>query len=97
MQGFIVSNYQDKFPEAIDQLTQWLSEEKLSYSETVVQGFENIPQAFIDLFDGKNTGKMIVKIWHKQKRKRRIVLLFFLSKYKNPMPISEEKINGFEL
>lgn len=62
MQGFIVSNYQDKFPEAIDQLTQWLSEEKLSYSETVVQGFENIPQAFIDLFNGKNTGKMIVKI-----------------------------------
>lgn len=62
MQGFIVSNFQDKFPEAIKALSVWLAEDKLTYSETIVEGFENIPQAFIDLFDGKNTGKMVVKI-----------------------------------
>ena len=62
MQGFIVSNYQDKFPEAIRALSNWLAEDKLTYSETIVEGFENIPQAFIDLFDGKNKGKMIVKL-----------------------------------
>tara|TARA_R110002050_G_scaffold56512_4_gene127199 strand:+ start:6645 stop:7643 length:999 start_codon:yes stop_codon:yes gene_type:complete len=62
MQGFIVSNYAEKFPEAMKQLSLWLSEGKLKYIETVVDGFENIPRAFIDLFDGKNKGKMIVKI-----------------------------------
>ncbi|MBQ4915083.1 NADP-dependent oxidoreductase [Maribacter sp. MMG018] len=62
MQGFIVSNYADKFPQAIGQLAQWLQEGKLKYKETVVEGFDNTPQAFIDLFDGKNKGKMVVKI-----------------------------------
>lgn len=47
---------------AIGQLSAWLSEGKLTYTETVVEGFDLIPQAFLDLFDGKNNGKMIVKI-----------------------------------
>ena len=62
MQGFIVSNFEDKFPEAIKALSGWLADNKLTYSETIVEGFENIPQAFIDLFDGKNKGKMVVKV-----------------------------------
>ena len=62
MQGFIVSNYSSKFPEGRAQLTKWLQEGKLSSAETIVNGFDQIPQAFIDLFDGKNSGKMIVKI-----------------------------------
>jgi NADPH-dependent curcumin reductase CurA len=62
MQGFIVSNYAAKFPQAIKQLTTWLNEGKLTYTETIVNGFDHIPQAFIDLFEGKNEGKMIVKI-----------------------------------
>jgi hypothetical protein len=62
MQGFIVGNYADKFPEALEQLTNWLREEKLTYRETIADGFEQIPQAFIGLFEGKNNGKMIVKI-----------------------------------
>ncbi|XMO86232.1 NADP-dependent oxidoreductase [Algibacter sp. AS12] len=62
MQGFIVSNYAEKFPEAIQKLAGWLSEGKLKYTETIVEGFDNIPNAFIDLFEGKNKGKMIVKI-----------------------------------
>ncbi len=62
MQGFIVGNYQDEFPEGIQKLAGWLQEGKLDYEETLVEGFENTPQAFIDLFDGKNTGKMVVKV-----------------------------------
>lgn len=62
MHGFIVSNYAAKFPEAVKKLTSWLKEGKLHYSETVVEGFEAIPQAFLDLFEGKNKGKMVVKI-----------------------------------
>jgi len=62
MQGFIVSNYAEIFPEAIKQLSTWLAEGKLTYTETVVNGFDEIPNAFIDLFEGKNKGKMVVKI-----------------------------------
>jgi len=62
MRGFIINDFSDKFPAATKQLTGWLQDEKLTYSETIVEGFENIPQAFLDLFDGKNKGKMIVKI-----------------------------------
>ena len=61
MQGFIVSNYAEKFPEAINQLASWLQDGKLKYRETTVEGFENTPQAFLDLMNGKNKGKMIVK------------------------------------
>lgn len=62
MQGFIVGDFSAKFPEAMKQLSEWLIKGKLTYTETIVEGFDQIPQAFIDLFDGKNTGKMIVKI-----------------------------------
>ncbi len=62
MQGFIVSNYADKFPQAMKQLSTWLGEEKLTYKETIVEGFDNTPQAFLDMMDGKNKGKMIVKV-----------------------------------
>jgi NADPH-dependent curcumin reductase CurA len=61
MRGFIVGDFFEKFPVAIKQLTTWLKENKITFSETIVEGFDNIPQAFIDLFDGKNEGKMIVK------------------------------------
>ena len=62
MQGFIVSDFVDKFPEGAKQLGQWLKEGKLTYEETVVEGFDAIPEAFIGLFTGKNKGKMIVKV-----------------------------------
>lgn len=62
MQGFIVFNYAGKYPEAMKHLAGWLAEGKLSYTETIVEGFDQIPQAFIDLFDGKNKGKMVVKV-----------------------------------
>jgi NADPH-dependent curcumin reductase CurA len=62
MSGFIISDFSEKFSTATKQLTTWLKEDKLTFSETIVEGFDNIPQAFIDLFDGKNEGKMIVCI-----------------------------------
>jgi NADPH-dependent curcumin reductase CurA len=62
MQGFIIFDYASKYPEAMQKLSEWLAQGKLNYAETVREGFENIPQAFIDLFDGKNKGKMVVKI-----------------------------------
>ncbi|AVR45157.1 NADP-dependent oxidoreductase [Christiangramia fulva] len=62
MQGFIVGNYAERFPEAMQKLSGWLKEGKLNYEETIVEGFENIPQAFLDLFSVKNKGKMVVKV-----------------------------------
>ena len=62
MQGFIVSDYRGKYPEALEQLSSWLAEGKLTYTETVVEGFDQIPRAFIDLFDGRNKGKLVVKV-----------------------------------
>lgn len=62
MQGFTVRDYVKEFGPAQKQLAEWLEADKLSYMETVVEGFDNIPQAFMDLFEGKNKGKMIVKV-----------------------------------
>ena len=62
MKGFIVSNYAARFAEGGKQLAQWLAEGKLKYSETFVEGFENAPRAFLDLFAGKNLGKQLVRV-----------------------------------
>jgi NADPH-dependent curcumin reductase CurA len=62
MKGFIISDFAAKFPEAIQQLTKWFTEGKLKNKETIIEGFENIPEAFLGLFEGTNSGKMIVKI-----------------------------------
>ena len=62
MQGFTVRDYIKDFGPAINQLSSWFKEDKLTYSETIVEGFESVPQAFLDLFEGKNKGKMIVKV-----------------------------------
>ncbi len=62
MQGFIISNFQDRFPEGIQQLAQWLKDDKLKFTETIEHGFENLPKALLGLFSGENTGKMIVEV-----------------------------------
>lgn len=62
IKGFIVSDYQLRFAEGITQLTQWIKEGKLTYTETIVNGFDELPNAFIGLFSGSNTGKMIIKV-----------------------------------
>lgn len=62
MQGFIVGDFAGKFAAAKKQLFTWLQDGKLTCHETVIEGFNNIPQAFLGLFEGKNEGKMIVKV-----------------------------------
>ncbi|MGO4911788.1 NADP-dependent oxidoreductase [Leeuwenhoekiella sp. W20_SRS_FM14] len=62
MSGFTLGDFRSDFPEGVQKLAGWLSSGKLEYEETIVEGFDNIPQAFLDLFDGKNKGKMVVKI-----------------------------------
>jgi NADPH-dependent curcumin reductase CurA len=62
MQGFIVGNYAPRFQEGVSQLAQWVATNQIRYTETVVEGFENTPKAFLGLFTGENTGKALVKV-----------------------------------
>ena len=61
MQGFIVSNYQKNFSEGIQHLSQWVKEGKLKNEETIIDGFDKLPEALLGLFSGGNKGKMVVK------------------------------------
>ncbi len=62
MKGFVVYDYQDRNAEAIEQLGKWIREGKLHYRENIVDGLDNAPQAFIDLFAGKSFGKQLVRL-----------------------------------
>lgn len=62
MQGFTIGNYQARFGEGIRQLAAWVTEGKLHYTETTIQGFDKLPEAMLGLFSGQNTGKMIVAV-----------------------------------
>jgi len=60
--GFIVSDYAERFSEGAKQMGQWIKEGKIKYSETVAEGLENAPKAFLGLFKGENIGKQLVKV-----------------------------------
>lgn len=62
MKGFTVGDYAADFTIAATELGQWLAEGKLKYSETIIEGFEQIPDAFLGLFKGTNLGKQLVKV-----------------------------------
>jgi NADPH:quinone reductase len=61
VEGFIVSRFQERWPRGIAQMAQWIKEGRIKYREDIVEGFEKTPRTFIDMLEGKNTGKMLVK------------------------------------
>ncbi|XP_042231321.1 prostaglandin reductase 1-like isoform X1 [Homarus americanus] len=62
VEGFLVPRWIARWMEGLNQLKQWVVEGKLKYQETVTEGFENMPKAFIGLFHGDNIGKAIVNV-----------------------------------
>ena len=62
MQGFIVSEHMERWPTALQELGQGVATGKIKYRETVAQGLENAPKAFIGLLKGANLGKQLVKL-----------------------------------
>jgi NADPH-dependent curcumin reductase CurA len=62
VQGFIVSEHPDVWPEALTQLGTLVAQKKLHYRESIAQGLEQAPEAFVGLLKGKNFGKQLVKL-----------------------------------
>ena len=61
VEGFIVTRFQERWPQGATQMAQWIKEGRIKHREDIVEGFEKTPRAFIDMLEGKNTGKMLVK------------------------------------
>jgi NADPH-dependent curcumin reductase CurA len=62
MEGFVVFDYLPRADQAIAELVAWVGEGKLRVEEDVRDGLESAPAALMSLFDGSNTGKLLVKI-----------------------------------
>ena len=62
LEGFIVSEHMEVWPEALAELGQLVGSGKLRPRETIAQGIESAPQAFLGLLKGKNFGKQLVKM-----------------------------------
>jgi NADPH-dependent curcumin reductase CurA len=62
LQGFIISEHMEVWPQALAELAGWLSAGDLRYRETVTDGLEHAPRAFIGMLKGENLGKQLVKL-----------------------------------
>jgi NADPH-dependent curcumin reductase CurA len=62
LRGFIVSNFADMQPAFLEDMGKWVKEGKMKWRETIYDGIEKAPEAFIGLFKGDNFGKMLVKV-----------------------------------
>lgn len=62
LEGFIVTEHMDVWPQALRELTDAIAAGELRYRETITQGIENAPAAFLGLLKGENFGKQIVRL-----------------------------------
>ncbi len=62
MEGFIVSDFAKRFPEATAVLQEHLHSGRLKHRETILEGFERMPNALMSLFSGDNIGKLLVHV-----------------------------------
>jgi NADPH-dependent curcumin reductase CurA len=62
LQGFIVSEHMEHWPEALKELGGLVATGKLKFRESIAQGIESAPEAFLGLLSGKNFGKQLVQL-----------------------------------
>ncbi len=62
LQGFIVSDHSDRYPAFVDEVAPLVADGTIGYRETVVEGIERAPDAFIGMLEGANVGKMLVRV-----------------------------------
>ena len=62
VQGLLVGDFAPRFEQATADLAEWVAAGEIEYRETVTEGLENAPDAFLGLFEGENVGKQVVKV-----------------------------------
>lgn len=62
MEGIVVFDYVQRYPEAVQQMSAWMNEGKFHTREDIVEGLANFPMALMMLFEGKNFGKLILQV-----------------------------------
>ena len=62
VEGFLVFQFADRYPEGLSHMAEWLKAGKLKYRESVTNGLEHAPAAFMGMLKGDNIGKQLVKI-----------------------------------
>lgn len=62
IRSFALPDHFGSYPDFLAEMGPWVAEGRIRYSEEFVDGFENIPDAFLRLFDGRNRGKLIARI-----------------------------------
>ena len=62
IEGFLVFQFADRYRQGLAQMSTWLKAGQLKYAERITEGIENAPRAFIEMLQGRNTGKQLVKL-----------------------------------
>lgn len=62
MQGFIIFDHWDDYPRFLEEVGPLVANGEIDYTETIEEGLEHTPDAFLSLFEGANTGKMLVRL-----------------------------------
>jgi len=62
MTGFVMSDYFDRYAEAVREMAGWLAAGKIVSREDIAEGLENFPEVLLRLFKGENTGKLVLKL-----------------------------------
>ena len=62
MRGFVVYEFNHLKEQFLADMRKWMQEGRMKYSETIMDGIENAPAALIGLLEGRNTGKMLVRL-----------------------------------
>jgi NADPH-dependent curcumin reductase CurA len=62
MTGYVVTDYLNRYPEGLREMTEWLDAGKLISREDIAEGLENFPATLLRLFQGDNTGKLVLKL-----------------------------------
>jgi NADPH-dependent curcumin reductase len=62
MEGIVVFDYADRYPEGVAQIAQWMKEGKFTSREDVVDGLEHFPELLLKLFSGENFGKLVLRV-----------------------------------